>query len=252
VRQKVGDIQDSGVAAPKPGRPQRLANRLEGDPRRNRHAVSPTSRTPALAAVPSQPPAPQAAGQGAAADHPPQALATPDWLRHTLTVIGPADRLAAFRHAAAGPGLVPMPDRDSLQEDVTHALLAPAPALRGGSVAGARILAEQIGEQVEIYAARMAGRAASCPLDLHALVPVPQAVLCLPPADRRVSASLWRHWGTTWPLRHVAVSEPAVANSEGHSLDLFRRRIHRNRQPLHRCRAPCRQRPPSWQDRRPW
>jgi len=37
----------------------------------------------------------------------PLALPSPDWLKHRLTVSGPAAELAAFQAAAAGPGVVP-------------------------------------------------------------------------------------------------------------------------------------------------
>ena len=42
---------------------------------------------------------------GAAADV--LCLASPDWLKHRLTVTGPTAELAAFQDAAAGPGVIP-------------------------------------------------------------------------------------------------------------------------------------------------
>jgi hypothetical protein len=155
------------------------------------------------------------AGPGEGTDAPPLALATPDWLAHTLTVTGPADRIVAFRDAATGPGIPAFQDRARLEEDVMHALLAPPPAQRGISVAGARILAEQIGEQIEAHVSRSVGRGAVSALDLNALVPVPLALSHLSPGDPRLSAWLWRHWGTTWPLRHVEVNQPSELEISG-------------------------------------
>ena len=48
------------------------------------------------------------------------------------------------------------------------------------------------------------GHSRACPLDLHALVPVPAAVLQLGPDHPDALAWLWQHWGTTQALRHVA------------------------------------------------
>jgi hypothetical protein len=187
-----------------------LADQIAGGSRPRHHAAAPTTLSPEpLARTPGTVAADIEPGEGAVsfaqASPPgfPVALATPDWLAHTLTVTGPADRAAAFRAAAAGPGLPPYQDRARLEEDVMHALLAPPPVLRKISVAGARILAGQIGARIEAQASRAAGRAAMSPLDLHALLPVPPPLWGLPPDDPRLTAWLWRHWGTTWPLRHV-------------------------------------------------
>ncbi len=92
-----------------------------------------------------------------------------------------------------------------------HALLAPPPALRRISLAGARILAGQIGDRIDVCVARAAGRGRLCPLDLNALIPVPPALSGLSADDPRLSAWLWRHWGTTWPLRQVVASPAAPA-----------------------------------------
>lgn len=194
---------------PKAGRPDRLADRITRSAQPRRPAIltagaesRPLIATPAAGAL-SQ------AGQGEGMDASVLALAVPDWLAHTLTVSGPADRLAAFRAAAAGPGILPFQDRVRLEEDVMHALLAPPPALRGISLAGARSLAGQIGERLDVHTSRAAGRGPVCLLDLNILIPVPLALSGLPPDDPRLSAWLWRHWGTTWPLRQVSECTPA-------------------------------------------
>jgi hypothetical protein len=135
-------------------------------------------------------------------------LAHTDWLHHRLAIIGAADQLAAFRRAAAGAGIIPWQlDLDRMEEDVFHLLAAPLSQPRTLSVAGARVLAEQIREAVgrrhERAVARM-GASQACPFDLHALLPVPDEMLRLGPDDPVAIAWLWEHWGTTQTLRHAA------------------------------------------------
>ncbi len=136
----------------------------------------------------------------------------PDWLYHRLEVAGDADLVTLFRHAAAGPGAIPWADDlGPAEEDWFHLLLAAPPdgQRRAISLQGARILAGQLRDAVErrretasVQAGRGGGGA--CPLDLHRLVPVPAEVLRLGPGHPRARRWLWEHWGTTWPLRHVA------------------------------------------------
>ncbi len=129
-----------------------------------------------------------------------------DWLFHRLVVTGPVASLAAFRAAAWGAGTVPWRlDADSLEEDWFHLLVNPAH--RALSLAGARVLAGQLREAVEhrhAVAVARVGHSRACPLDLHALVPVPAAILHLGPDHPDALAWLWQHWGTTQTLRHVA------------------------------------------------
>ena len=129
-----------------------------------------------------------------------------DWLRHRLLVTGPAAGVDAFRSAAAGAGTIPWRlDLDSLQEDWFHLLVNPAS--RSLSLAGARVLAGQLREAVEhrhAVAVARVGRSRACRFDLHALMPVPADILHLGPDHPDALAWLWRHWGTTEPLRHVA------------------------------------------------
>jgi hypothetical protein len=199
----------------KAGRPDRLADRITHSAHQ-RHPERLAGRAEAglLTATPAEAGLSQLGQRKGAGQASVLALAVPDWLAHTLTVSGPADRLAAFRAAASGPGILPIQDRARLEEDVMHALLAPPPALRGISLAGARILAEQIGERIEVHASRAADRGPLCPLDLNALIPVPPVLSGLPPNDPRLSAWLWRYWGTTWPLRQV-VECPSAAPDQG-------------------------------------
>jgi len=160
------------------------------------------------------------------------ALPQPDWLHHRLAISGPADRIAAFRAAAAGAGIVPWHlDLDHMEEDCFLLLASPTslrgsptppealpgwPSLRGSPtlrVAGARVLAGQLREAVArrhgIAVARV-GRSEACPFDLHALLPVPEAILRLGPDDPAALAWLWAHWGTTQALRRVALDHGAA------------------------------------------
>ena len=100
-----------------------------------------------------------------------------------------------------------------MEEDLFHLLAAPpAPQRRRLSLAGARVLARQLGEAAELrHAAAVArvGHSRACPFDLHALVPMPPDILPLGPDHPDSLAWLQAHWGTTEALRHV-VLEPAL------------------------------------------
>jgi hypothetical protein len=157
---------------------------------------------------PPERPGPGADTQAVLAQAAPLRLAHTDWLYHHLTVTGPADGVATFARAAAGAGVIPWQlDLDRLAEDFFYALVAPpAPQQRSLSLPGARILAGQLGEAVarrHALAVAQAGRSRACPFDLHALLPVPAALLRCGPDDPEALAWLWRHWGTTAALRHV-------------------------------------------------
>ena len=148
-----------------------------------------------------------------------------DWLHHRLTISGPDDALAAFRASAAGAGLIPWQlDLDRMAEDWFHLLVAPPDGQRARlSAAGARILAAQLREAVERrqqLAASQVGCSRACPFDLHALLPVPDAVLQLGPDHPQALDWLWQHWGTTQALRHVTAGpgqpkRPVAAAGQG-------------------------------------
>jgi len=154
----------------------------------------------------------------AAPGRPPRLSPThPDWLHHRLAVSGPAEAVADFQAAACGAGTLPWTlNFDRMEEDLFHALVAPRPPQRRRlSLAGAHALARQLREAAEHRHAAAAARAErslagpqsvcgrSCPFDLHALVPVPDAVLRLGPDHPDALAWLWAHWGTTQAPRHV-------------------------------------------------
>jgi hypothetical protein len=128
-----------------------------------------------------------------------------DWLRHELEVSGRPAEVAAFRTAAAGANIVPWDlDRATLEESMV--LLVAGATPRRASIAAARALAAQIGAAAETRHGILRawiGRNHGCLLDLHALLPVPPAILRLGRDDPAADAWLWGHWGTTEPLRSV-------------------------------------------------
>ena len=132
-----------------------------------------------------------------------------DWLRHDLIVSGPAGDVAALRDAAAGAGAIPWhyPDADREEEDRLHALLNPPDGSAGLSLQGARALARALRHAADAHHARVLSAiergSRACPLDLHALLPVPERVLRLGPSNPASVAWLRRHWGTVQSLRRV-------------------------------------------------
>jgi hypothetical protein len=84
-------------------------------------------------------------------------LPNPEWLPHELTVIGADEVLARFRQLASGPGIIPwVIDYDRVEEDWILEMLTPPPSERGVSAEGARILARQLRELVELQDMRAA------------------------------------------------------------------------------------------------
>ena len=130
----------------------------------------------------------------------------PDWLAHTLTVSGPTDAAAAFRRAAAGAGAIPWAlDPDRMSEDLFHLLLTRECHI---GAQAARALARGYRDLASAHHDRVlaaVGHSRACPLDLHALLPVPPAILRLGPDEPASLRWLWRHWGTTRPLRRVVL-----------------------------------------------
>jgi hypothetical protein len=189
------------------GRPVRLAHVLPGSDRRlKRERALEAARPPTLPAKAAL--ELQQAPPASAELKDILCLPNPEWLPHELLVSGPQAALVRFRAAASGPGFIPwVADYDRLEEDWVHTMLTPPPAERGISVEGARILARQVREKVELLGIRASEAASldrSCPFDLHALVPIPVPLLRLGPDDPAALTWLWENWGTTWALRGVA------------------------------------------------
>jgi hypothetical protein len=217
--------------------PTRPAKRPRGRPRHQ--TLPPPLPFPAALLLPAGAPrVPQGktGGQGgsdtassAGAAQAVMCLPNPDWLAHRLTVAGPAAVLAIFQDAAAGPGVVPW--RNGLAaaaESWFNRMVAVPVHARSISVAGAHSLADQVRDALAARHALAcdAARVRACPLDLHALIPVPADLLDPGPDDPRAIAWLWAHWGTTWPLRHVTARPAGAAVRrrlpDGHGGVVFR------------------------------
>jgi hypothetical protein len=149
----------------------------------------PTVAAPAAADAPTVQPQRRGEVNAGKSRHP----AHTDWLHHRLVVSGPSVDVDMFRSAASGAGTIPW----HLDLD---------PQQRTLSVDGARVLAGQLRAAVSrrhALAVARVGQSQVCPLDLHALVPVPPAMLRLGPDDPESRDWLWAQWGTTQALRHV-------------------------------------------------
>src|SRR5208337_961026 len=180
----------------KPGRVARLAAAPVAADRRPRDSGSPSEIVAAARAAWAQRRIPQAAP------------AAEGWLYHHLTVSGPTARVSEFAAAARGAGVIPWRlDVARIEEDVFNLAAAQPPAQRRLTIAGCRQLARQFRERVEAHHAKAVarvGHSRACPLDLHALLPVPATLLELGPNDPETVTWLAAHWGTQC-LRHVEV-----------------------------------------------
>lgn len=142
------------------------------------------------------------------------ALPQPDWLFHHLSVTGPADEITRFREAALGPGILPWAaDLDQLEEDLFLMLMREDTGQRALSAAGAHVLAAKVRQVVERRDAQAAQTPRCVPFDLHALLPVPGPVLDLGADHPQALRWLWRHWGTTRPLRDVTIVQAGQAET---------------------------------------
>jgi hypothetical protein len=155
------------------------------------------------------------------------ALALPhtDWLRHELRIAGPEIELARFAAAAACPGGIPWayPDLDFEEDDRFLALVNPPDGSSGLRPAAARVLAHEMREaafqhQNKVRAA--AGKSRICPLDLHALVPIPAELLDLGPDDPASIAWLRTHWGVLRALRKVRLVAAGCKKLRGKNAQL--------------------------------
>lgn len=139
----------------------------------------------------------------------------PAWRYHHLTVSGPSDRVKEFAAAARGAGVIPWRfDADRFEEDIFHRAATVPAAQRGLSIDGCRRLARQFRSLVEAHhahAAARVGHTKESPFDLHALLPVPDAILALGATHPDALAWLATHWGVTDRLRQAALRPGATA-----------------------------------------
>jgi hypothetical protein len=139
------------------------------------------------------------------------AQAAPNWLYHHLTISGPAETVERFAAAARGSGITPWQlDYAAIEDDIFVRAVSQPASRRTLTVEGCRILAWQFRDKVEAHqacAVARVGRSVACVFDLHALLPVPPAVLLLGPDHPDALAWLAAHWGVTDRLRRVAARE---------------------------------------------
>ena len=187
----------------------------------------PWDTDPAPVATPSPPgpddPKPQAKRRGrrpTAATRTVRPASVPDWLYNHLTISGPPEAVDGFAAAARGSGITPWQLHfAAVEEDIFVRAVAQPAHQRNLSVDGCRILARQFRERVERHQARateharegasLVGQSGACPFDLHALLPVPAAILRLGPTHPDALAWLATHWGVTDRLRQVVVRAKA-------------------------------------------
>ncbi|TPG55867.1 hypothetical protein EAH89_13055 [Roseomonas nepalensis] len=142
-----------------------------------------------------------------------------EWLPFQLTLSGPAEAVAAFAAAAAGPGVTPWRmDFAAMEEDVFHRLASRYPRTGRLSLEGCRVFAAQLRERAEdrhrqVLMAAEGSRAR--PLDLHILLPVPAAVLALGPDHPEARRWLRTHWGTEELRRVERLTSPAGRRPKG-------------------------------------
>jgi hypothetical protein len=135
-------------------------------------------------------------------------MGPPAWLYHHLVVTGPAETVETFKTAARGAGIIPWAtDGHDVEAFVFDLAASQPPAVRSLNIEGCRTLARQFRERFEAHhlrAAEAVERSRACPLDLHALLPVPAPILRLGAADPAALAWLTTHWGTVDRLRQAA------------------------------------------------
>ena len=156
---------------------------------------------------------PKRRGRRPAAVSGPAPSSDPGWLYHHLTIIGPAAKVEEFAVAARGAGVIPWRyDTAALEEDVFNLAASQPPHLRSLSIDGCRRLARQLRDRVEARAAKailLSETSKACPFDLHALLPVPEAILGLGPSASASVAWLETHWGVSERLQQVAARPDA-------------------------------------------
>lgn len=189
----------------------KAAKRPRGRPK----AVPLAPSFPAAVAGTGAPPAPT----GHEAANGPGAVEHTEWLPFHLTVSGSAEAVAAFAAAAEGPGVTPWQiDFAAMEEDIFHRLASRYPRTGRLSLEGCRVFAAQLRERAQdrhrqVLVGAEGSRAR--PLDLHALLPVPAAILTLGPDHPEARHWLRTHWGTEELRRVERLAAPAGRRPRG-------------------------------------
>jgi hypothetical protein len=177
---------------------------------------TPWDPPPVVPVLPPAPPSPpKPLGRRPTASRTVSVETASPWLYHHLTISGPAVAVTSFAETARGSGIVPWRlEAARLEEDIFNLAASQPGAIRSLTIEGCRILARQFRERVEDRASRAAariGRSRACPFDLHALLPVPAAVLDLGPSHPDAQTWLAKHWGVTDTPRQVTERHGAKA-----------------------------------------
>ncbi len=157
-----------------------------------------------------------------------------DWIEGRLLVTGPAQAVAGFVADACGPGAPPWSvDYAGVEEDAFRLALRVPSGRRSLSAEGCRLLARQFREAVEMHRAAADAlvngcssggtRRPFCPLDLHALLPVPAPILRLGRAHPDAEDWLRANWGATELRRVTRVDNPPIGRrlAAGHAKVAF-------------------------------
>jgi len=127
-----------------------------------------------------------------------------DFIFNRLEVSGPHERLYDFIGAASGPGFVDWrPEWHSVYEQIYFSAARGGAPTREAAEHLARTLRDILWRRHEEERARAELDSHRVPLDLNALIPIPQRVL----RTGFVEAGqewMWGNWGVRWPIRRVA------------------------------------------------
>ena len=130
----------------------------------------------------------------------------PEFVWDTLEVAGPHERLHAFLAAASGPGFIDWRfDSYSVYEQIYFGVMAAGAPSRVAAERLARKLRTRFSEAHEHLRRAAEIDPHRVPLDLNALIPIPQSVCrrgFVPDGQAWIAA----HWGVAWPLRDVSLA----------------------------------------------
>jgi hypothetical protein len=128
----------------------------------------------------------------------------PEFIWNTLEVSGPLEARADFLAAASGPGFIDWrPEWYSVYEQIYFAVMAAGAPSQQAARRVAGKLRDRFWREHETRRRAAELDPHRVPLDLNALIPIPEEVLrqgFLPAGQAWIQA----HWGVTWPPRDVS------------------------------------------------